>query len=56
MTDTGQTAPINLDRDAKIAVLKRLVLWYEKECRLEGADIEPEVTIIMSKLQRKMKQ
>ncbi|OWK42212.1 hypothetical protein [Fimbriiglobus ruber] len=40
-----------LKREAGNAVLKRLILWVEKEAHLAGADIEPEITSIMAKLQ-----
>ena len=32
------------------AVLKRLILWVEKEAHLVGADIEVEVASILAKL------
>jgi hypothetical protein len=35
--------------------LRRLLLWIEKEAHLAGADIEVEITSIMSKLERKPK-
>ena len=46
----------DLNRDAGNAVLKRLILWVEKEAHLAGANIEPEVTSIMGKLQRQAKK
>jgi hypothetical protein len=46
----------DLKRDSENAVLKRLILWVEKEAHLAGADVEAEVTSIMSKLQRRAKK
>ncbi len=34
------------------AVLERLALLLERECRLAGVDIEPETTKIIEKLKR----
>ena len=35
------------------ALLRRLILWLEKECHLYGVDIEVEVAKILEKLRTK---
>jgi hypothetical protein len=42
-----------MKKDIDNVVLKRLILWVEKEAHLAGADIEPEIATILAKLRAK---
>jgi hypothetical protein len=57
ITPTSETAP-GTKKDAENvghAVLKRLLLWVEKEAHILGADIESEVASILAKIRSKAK-
>ena len=45
----------NAERTGR-TVLKRLILWVEKEAHLAGADIESEIASILAKLHLKAGQ
>lgn len=52
MSDQTVNAP-DVRNDPEKALLNRLVLWIEKEAHLAGADIEAEITSILTKLRAK---